>query len=435
MSSLTIGFLCLAATIGLIAIRVPIGLALGATSVVGLILVTNLRVTLSLIKNVPFEFSANWELSAIPMFLLMGTIAFRSGMTSSLFQAARAWMGTWPGGLAVATNFACAGFAAASGSSLATTVAMGRISVPEMRRFNYDVGLATGVVAAAGTLGSMIPPSILMVLYGIFAETSISALFIAGVLPGLLTAAIYAIMIVLRCIANPKLAPVADRPASWEEKRRTLLEVWPLPALIVGVIGSIYSGVATPTEAAAFGVVLSLVIAAAKRQLTWAVVVESFREALYSTGALFFVAIGAVLMTRLMAFSGVPTFLSNVMADWAVDPVMLVIGASFIYLILGCFLDTLGMVLLTLPVMVPMFKALDLDMVWFGILMVKYCEIGLITPPVGLCVYAVKSMNPDIPIGRIFRGIGWFLLCELFILVLLISFPQISLFLPSLMRG
>jgi len=433
MTNLEIGFLCLGASILLIVSRMPIGLALGAPALVGLAVIRGLNPALATVRNIPFEFAANFEISALPMFILMGTIALNTKLTTSLFDAARIWLGRLPGGLAIATNYACAGFAAASGSSLATTIAMGRLAVPEMRRHNYDPGLATGVIAAAGTLGSLIPPSILMVIYAIFAEVSIPKLFLAGFLPGLLTAFVYMVMILVRCKLNPRLAPVADTPPTAREKWQALVEVWPLPALILGVIGSIYTGVATATEAAALGVVLSIVIAAVKRSITWAVLWSSLRESIHSTVTLFFIAVGAVMMTRLMALCGVPSFLSAVMQQWSVDPLALVLATSVLYLILGCLLDPLGMVFLTLPIVLPMFKAQNLDLIWFGILLIKYVEIGLITPPVGLNVFAVKSMNPDIPMGVVFRGVTWFIACEIVVLALLIAFPEISLFLPSTM--
>jgi tripartite ATP-independent transporter DctM subunit len=312
-------------------------------------------------------------------------------------------------------------------------MAMGRITIPEMLKHRYDPGLATGVVACSGTLGILIPPSILMVLYGVFAEVSVGALFIAGILPGLMTAAIYSVMIIARCAIWPNIAPPLDEIHSWREKFKALANVWPLPLLVLFVIGSIYGGVATPTEAGAVGAFMAIVIALAQRRLTLALFREALREAIFSTASIFFVAIGAILLTRFMAFSGVPVFLGNVMQDMAISGLWLVIGTSIIYLILGMFLDPLGMMLLTLPVLLPMFKAFDLDLIWFGILVVKFIEIGLITPPVGLNVYGVKVMVPDIPLEKIFIGALWFLGCEVVIVILLIAFPQISLWLPSLM--
>ena len=257
MSPLVLGFSGFAAIILLIILRVPVGLALGGVAFIGIVMLLGLDIALSMLRILPFDFVATWELSAIPMFLLMGSIAHRSGMTSNLFEAARLWFGRLPGGLAVATNFACAGFASASGSSLATTMAIGRITIPEMLRHKYDPGLATGVVASAGTLGILIPPSIIMVIYGIFVEVSVAKLFIAGIIPGLLTAGIYALQIMLRCKLNPKLAPMQDEPPTWGERWASLREVWPLPLLILGVIGGIYTGFATPTEAGALGAAMA----------------------------------------------------------------------------------------------------------------------------------------------------------------------------------
>lgn len=434
MSDVTIGFIGVAGILLLIALRVPVGLALGLVAIVGLLEFLGTVPTLGLLGVLPFEFSARWELSAIPMFLLMGTIAYYSGMTATLYQAARLWLGFLPGGLAIASNFACAGFAAASGSSLATTVAMGRIAIPEMLKYNYDKGLATGVIASAGNLGSLIPPSVLMILYAVFAEQSVAQLFIAGILPGLLTAGVYALMIAGRCKLNPSLAPHVEEPAAWAEKFAVLGSIWPLPVLIIAVIGGIYGGVVSPTEAGAFGAVLSCLIAVLQRRMSWQVLRQSVLEAIESTATIFFVAIGAILLTRFMALSGVPEFLAALMGDWAVDPLLLVIGAALIYLVLGMFLDPIGLMLLTLPILLPLFDALDLEPIWIGILIVKYVEIGLMTPPVGLNVYAVKTIVGDaVPLETIFKGVLWFLGCEVVIVGLLIAFPGITLYLPSLM--
>jgi len=426
MSGVAIGSLSLLAITVLIAFRVHIGLALGGVAILGLFAQIGPTATMAIIKSTPFEFAANWELSAIPMFVFMGNIAFNTGMTESLFKAARLWLGRLPGGLAVATNFACAGFAAASGSSLATAIAMGRIAIPEMRRYKYDPGLATSVVAAAGTLGSMIPPSILLVLYGIFAEQSISKLFIAAILPGILTAVIYAIMIVVRCYMNPALAPIPDERPTWQERFRVLIEVWPLPLLAAGVIGSIYGGYATATEAAALGSVIAMLIAIAQRRLTFDNLRRSLFESVVASAALFFIAMGAIMMTRLMGFTALPVYLSTVMEAYAVSPLMLLVMTAILYLILGCFIDALGMVLLTLPILLPLFKAQGIDLIWFGIFVVKFTEIGMITPPLGLNIFAAKSLAPDVPLSKIFKGATWFLGCEFVVVVLLIAFPEIT---------
>lgn len=435
MAELEIGFYCLGAVLVLIALRVPVGFALMITTVFGVAQLKGWSVALGMLRTEPFDFAANFSFSAIPMFLLMGAIAHHSGISAALFRAARVWMGGLPGGLAVAANFACAGFAAASGSSTATAAALGRISVPEMTKAGYDPGLSTGTVASAGTLGSMIPPSIAFVLYGIFAEVSISKLFIAGILPGLLTASIYAGMIMLRCKLNPSLGPALPIKPTWAEKFSVLREVWPLLALIAAIVGGLYGGLVTPTEAGAFGAAVALVVALIQKRMTVHVFKESLFEALGGTARIFWVAIGAVLLTRFLAMTGAEAFLKEMVGSWAANPILLVIAASLIYMVLGMFLDPLGLLLLTLPLLLPMFEALHLDLIWFGVLVVKYIEIGLLTPPVGLNVYVIKSVVGDeISLETIFKGVGWFLVCEVIVLVLLVSFPGISLYLPNLMK-
>jgi tripartite ATP-independent transporter DctM subunit len=422
----------------MIALRIPIGVALGLVSLGGFWYLTNLDVALGVIRDTPYVFSANWNLTAIPMFLLMGSITNNSGISASLFRAARLWFGGLPGGLAVATNLACAGFAAACGSSVAAAAAMARLATPEMINHGYDKGLATGVVASAGTLAALIPPSILFVLYGIFAEVSIAELLIAGVFPGLLTAAVYTAMIVIRCKINPKLAPPIPR-AELDELRKerwsALGEVWPLLVLIVGIIGGMYTGIFTPTEAGAAGAALALVIGIAQRRMNVAKFVDALKDGIITTAQIFFVGMGAVMYTKFLALAGMSTILTDVIGEWALDPVLLVVAASVIYVILGMFLDPLGIILITIPVLLPMFSSLNLDLVWFGVIVVKYVEIGLLTPPVGFNVYVVKNVVGDsVALHDIFRGCFWFLACEVVIMTLLIAFPQISLWLPATMH-
>jgi len=438
MDALTIGLLSLAAIMALIAIRLPIGVALGGITMFGFAYLTNWNVALGVIRETPFVFSANWDLTAIPMFLLMGAITNNSGISASLFRAARLWFAALPGGLAVATNFACAGFAAACGSSIAAAAAMARLATPEMIRAGYDKSLATGVVASAGTLAALIPPSILFVLYGIFAEVSIVELLIAGIFPGLLTAFIYAAMIIIRCLISPELAPkISDEELAEMKKERwtALKDVWPLLALIFGIIGGLYGGVVTPTEGGAAGASLALVIGIFQKRMNLELFIESLRDAIGTTAQIFFVGMGAVMYTKFLALAGVSTMLVDMIGGWAGDPILLVIAASLVYIILGMFLDPLGIMLITIPVLVPMFVALDLNLVWFGVIVVKYVEIGLLTPPVGFNVYVVKNVVGDsIALHDIFRGCFWFLGCEVIIMTLLISFPQISLWLPATMQ-
>jgi C4-dicarboxylate transporter DctM subunit len=438
MDALTLSLVSLGGMLVLIALRVPIGIAMGAVAFLGFWYLRNFNVALSALSDTPFVFAASWDLSAIPMFLLMGAIAGNSGIGTALFRAAHAWFGALPGGLAVATNWACAGFGAASGSSVAAAAVMARLAVPEMLKQKYDKGLATGVCASGGTLDALIPPSITFVIYGVFAEVSVPKLLIAGILPGLLTAAVYMIMIMVRCSINPSLAPpvaFADRAALWRERRDSLAGIWPILVLIVGVIGGLYAGVITPTEGGAVGATLAAVIGIAQRKLTLARFLEALEDAMATTAQLFFVGIGAILYTKFLALAGTADMFKQLIGQWALDPLLLVIAVSIVYIILGTFMDPLGMILLTIPVFVPMFASLDLDLVWFGVLVVKYIGISLLTPPVGFNIYVVASATDhSIPLQTIYRGCYWFLGCEVVIMALLIAFPQISLFLPNLMN-
>lgn len=438
MDSLIFGLVTLAILLTLIGLRTPIGVALGVVSVCGLAYVRNWPIALSILRETPFAFAASWDLTAIPMFLLMGAIANQTGISSALFRAARLWFSALPGGLAVAANMASAGFAAACGSSLASAAAMGRLAIPEMLRTGYDKGLATGVIASAGTLSALIPPSILLVLYGVFAEVSISRLLIAGVIPGLLTGAAYVVMILVRCRLNPALAPKlddADLATLKRDRMSSLKETWPLGVLILGIIGGLYGGIVTPTEAGAVGAALALAIALVQRRMTPRRFIEALKETMSVTAQIFFVGMGAVMYTRLLSLTGVSSMLVDMVGGWAGDPLMVVIALSIVFLILGMFLDPLGIMLITMPVFLPMMKALDLDLIWFGIIVVKYIEIGMITPPMGMNVFVVKSVVGDkVPMWTIFRGVGWFLMCEVVVMTLLIAFPSITLFLPELMR-
>ena len=434
MENYEIGLWAFGLVLLMIALRFPIGVALGLVSIGGVMLLKGVNVTFAMLEAIPFEFAAHWTLSAIPMFLLMGSIAHHSGIAEALYVAARVWLGRAPGGLAVATNFGCAAFAAASGSSTATAAALGRLAIPEMDKAGYDQGLSTGVVASAGTLGGMIPPSIGMLIYGLFAEVSIAKLFIAGILPGILSAAIYAGMIMTRCVINPSLAPKIEMRVTWGMRFAALRDVWPLILLIFGILGGLYSGLFSPTEAGACGAFFAMVIAALQGRLNWQMFRDSVTEALSATARIFFVAVGAVLLTKFLAMAGTPFFLAEMFKTIAADPVYLVAGSSLIFIFLGMFLDPLGIKLLTLPILIPMFEALGLDLIWFGILVVKYVEIGLITPPVGFNVYVIKSVVGDrVPLETIFKGVTWFMVMDVITLIILIAFPSISTWLPSTM--
>ncbi len=434
MSNLAIGYLSFGVLLVLIALRVPIGVALGGVAVGGLAIITNWRVGFSLFTAVPFELIGDWSLSAVPMFMLMGFVCTETRLTSSLFQAMRVTLSGVPGGLAVASVAACTLFAAASGSSVATAAGMSRIAVPEMLKHRYDAGLATGCVASAGTLGSLIPPSILMVVFAVFAGTSVGKLFVAGVLPGLLSALMFTLMIIIRVKLKPSLAPDSpERPGLWQ-RVSALAEVWPLPLLIFGVLGGIYVGWCTPTEAGAIGALLATIVAVFRRQFTWEAFWRAVRLSGEGTAALFIIAVGAGLYARFLGITGVPAALTESLVTYGTSPLLIVLMICVAYLILGCFIDSIGIMLLTAPIMIPILKAAGIDLIWFGIIVVKLLEIGLVTPPVGLNVFVIKSsLGGEVPLGTIFRGAGWFILTDLITLGILIAFPWISLVLPSYM--
>jgi C4-dicarboxylate transporter, DctM subunit len=435
MDRVEIGFLGVGVALFLIAIRTPIGVALGLTSFVGIWQMTSLKASWGVLTAIPHNFVANWSLSAIPMFLLMGFIASQAGLTQGLFTAARMFLGRVPGGLASSSVIASALFASASGSSVATAAAFSRIAVPEMLKANYDKGLACGAVAASGTLGSLIPPSILMILFGIFTNSSISTLFVAGVIPGILSAVIYIAMITIRVKLKPSLAPIPDEVHSWAEKRASVKETWPLPTLIIGVLGGIFLGVFTPTEAGAVGAFLALVIALVRGHLSWDVIKRAAIDTVEGTSSVFIIAIGAAMFSRFLALSGLPAYLSDLLLPVASNPVVLIMMIGVLFLILGMFVESISLMLLTIPIVLPMLVAMDVNLIWFGVIMIKLLEIGLITPPLGLNVFIMKSsLGDQVSLGAMFKGTFWFLGMDFLTLFLLIAFPAITLWLPSIMN-
>lgn len=435
MDSSTIGILSVVILLGLMALRVPIGFALAAVAFGGTWAVRGPRPAASILQNLPYEFTAHWTLTAVPMFLLMGAVAGNAGLTTDLFRAFKLVLGRVRGGIAVATNFAGAGFAAACGSSMATTATLGRIAVPEMLAAGYSPALATGVASAVGTLGAIIPPSIMMIVYAIFAEVSAGKMLIAGILPGVLTAAAYALVINLVVRLKPDMAPtVATETLPKAEIRRILWRTWPLPVLSLGVIGGIYTGLVSPTEAGALGAALAFLVAAMRRALTGEVIRRSLYETVATTASILFIATGALLFTRFLALTGLPYEIAGLIDQMGTDPLVIVLGASVVYLVFGCFLDPMGVLLLTLPVVLPIFEAAEIDPIWVGVIIVKYLEIGMLTPPLGLNVFVMKGVVGDrVPLGTIFRGVSLFLIAEVIVMTLLISFPQIITFLPNLM--
>lgn len=433
MSNIAIGFIGLGAGMLLLLLRVQIGVALGLISFLGIGILLNLRAAWGIITAIPFNFVGDWNLTAIPMFLLMGFIASESGLSSGLFRAMRLLLSWLPGGLAVSSVGASAVLAAASGSSVATSSAFARIATPEMLRYRYDPGLATGVIASAGTLGALIPPSILMVLYGYLAEVSVAKLFAAGVLPGILTAIAFSAMIVVRVIRKPSLAPKIEERITRKDVIEAIRETWPLPVIILGVLLGIFLGAFTPTEAGAVGAALTIFIAGLRRRLTMRVLSMGFRQTLISTASIFMVVIGTALLGKFMALSGVPTFLADVFVQFGSSPLMVVLAIALLFLLLGCFLDSIGILLLTMPIILPMAHEANLNLIWFGIILVKLLEIGLLTPPVGLNVYIIKGALGDrVDLTTIFKGVAWFIVVDLFVLAFLVLVPEFTMWLPNL---
>lgn len=437
-AQLIVGVAGVAIALLLIFLRVPIGVSLALVSIIGIGIVADMDVALSIISSTPYNFVGQWELSAAPMFLLMGYLCSETKLTNGIFRFLQMLLHRLPGGLAISSVTACAIFSAASGSSVATAGAMSKIAVPEMLNRGYNPSLATSTVAAAGTLGSLIPPSILLILYGVYANTSIGQLFMAGVLPGLLTVVLYFSMIIIRCKLNPELygrGSATTESYSQREILQALTQVWALPTLIVFVMVGIFYGWFSPTEAGAIGSVTAIIIAVIKGTMTRTALKNAVYEAVYSTASIFLIMIGSIFFTKFLALSGVPDAFTSFILSFSEERWWIVVSVIIIYLILGMFIDSIGILLLTLPILLPLVDVAHLDLIWFGILLTKMLEIGLITPPVGLNVYVIKATAPPgISLETIFKGVIWFILCDAVFLVLIYFFPAIVTYLPSIMR-
>ncbi len=446
MDPLAISLSCLALVLVLLALRVPIAFALGAAAVVGFVLFFGwrpgaepqfgraLRPVLSLLASAPFEFIHRYEMSMIPLFIALGHIAYQADITRHIYDAIRVWLARLPGGLAMASVVGCGGFSAITGSSVACASAMGRIAVPEMLRHGYAPSLATGSVAAGGTLGSLIPPSLLFVLYGVFTEESVSKLFLAGIVPGLLSLLGFLLSIAWWVGRHPQVAPAATEASTWAQRRGALLQAWPALLLFLLVVGGIYLGVFTPTEAAAVSVCLALLIGWGTRKLSWAGLGEALRDTAVQTATIFAIAIGAKLLVSLLSLTGLAPALLQLIEEVAVSDVLVLAALVVMYLVLGMFLDSIGILLLTLPLTVPLVDGMGMDLIWFGVIVVKLLEIGLITPPIGLNVFVIHGvLDGRVRLEDIFRGVSRFLILDLVVLLLLLLFPALSLFIPNSM--
>ncbi|MBT6430931.1 MAG: TRAP transporter large permease, partial [Rhodospirillaceae bacterium] len=384
----------------------------------------------SLSSTIPQGHLSAYTLLVLPLFIMMGFFAFYAGITRDLYWAARQWVGHLPGGLAIATIFGSAGFAAASGASTASAAVMGRIALPELKKYGYDDKVSTGCVAAGGTLATMIPPSVLMVIYGFIAEESIGALLLAGILPGLLEAFSYSLMLIIRFKINPELGPPI-KGITWPDRFKSIKGVWGMVVLVILVMGTIYTGIATPTEAAAVGALGALLLALPGLNF------KKFRDAMVetarSTAMIFAIVAGVLIFVHFLGFTGMPAAVSNQIVSLDAHPTVILICILALYLVLGMFLDGIGMLLLTVPIILPTIKELGIDPIVFGVLVVRMVEIGLITPPVGLNVYILKGVAPGVSMGDMFKGCGWFVVVDLINVAILIAFPTIILLIPNTM--
>ena len=417
----------------LIVLRTPIAVAMIVSGLAGTTAISGWSTALATLRQGPFERATSYTLVVIPLFVLMGYLASQSGLSASLFRAANVWLGHRRGGLAMATVVGCAGFGAICGSSMATSATMATVALPEMKRYRYADTLSTGSVAAGGTLGIMIPPSIIFVLYGIMTEQSIGKLLLAGVVPGIVETVLFCIAIAIETAFIPSLGAPGPR-ATLRERLFAVRDVWEVLVLFVIVIGGLYAGLATPVESAAFGVVGALFFGVVKRTLTWRGLLGALDQAVRTTAMIFLIVIGADLFGYFMALSQLPL----AMANWLIHLNVGAFGVLWIilvlYLVLGCVMDELAIILLTVPIFFPVVMQLGFDPIWFGVIIVVTVQIGLVSPPVGLNVFVIAGMARDVPMPRIFRGIMPFLAAMAVLLVLLTVWPDLALILPRHMK-
>jgi len=432
MTPATGAFIGFALLFVLLAGSMPVGFVMATAGCIGFALVVNPRAAFSMATIDLYSTFSDYNLTTIPLFVLMGQVAFHTGISRGLFHAAYQWLGKLPGGLAMSTVGACTVFGAICGSGPATAATMASVALPEMRRYRYDMELATGCVAAGGGLGMLIPPSIVFIVYAILTEQSIGKLFIAGILPGLLIAALFCLVIYVECRRHPHLGPRGPG-SSWRAKFTALRGVWETAALFLLVMGGMFLGFCTPTEAAAIGAAGALLIALGKGRLTRRILGQCLNETVRTSCMVMTIVAGAIIFGRFLAVTQVPTKLAIALSGLPL-PGWCILGLILLFFFIGgCFLDALALNILTIPVFYPVIVALNYDLIWFGVIMVVVTMIGVITPPVGVCVYVVSGMARDVPLEKIFRGSLPFVWALLLATVLLILFPRIATFLPALL--
>ncbi|GAA0688450.1 TRAP transporter large permease [Marinobacterium maritimum] len=448
METTVIGGWGFVAALVLLVMRVPISFVLvGVASICSLLAYAwrpgtefmferGLRPALALIESNAYDFVHNYSLSMIPLFIAAGHIAYHARITTDIYEAVRVWLVRVPGGLAIASLFGCGGFSAITGSSLACASSMGRICVPEMLRFGYNKQLASATVAMGGTLGSLIPPSVLFILYSMFTEQSVNSLFLAGILPGILTILGFILVVVVWALLDREAAPAPkELTYSNRDRLRAAIKGWPALALMVIIIGGIYGGIFTATEAAAVSLVFALVFGALSRRLKWDAFVHSMKETTYQTAGLFFIAVGAKIFVSFVSLTGVTGAFVAFVDGLGMESWQVLVCIVMLYIILGMFLDSIGTMLLTLPFVIPLVEGMGLDLIWFGVVVVKLLEIGLVTPPLGMNVFVINSVvSKEVKLHSIFGGVAKFMVADLVVLALIVAFPMIALLLPNSMN-
>jgi tripartite ATP-independent transporter DctM subunit len=430
----TAGLIVMVLLLLALAAGIHIGVALGLGGLLGMYLAIGPDATWAQLATVPFSTTNSYTLAVIPLFLLMGSLATQAAITTDLYRAAYNWFGRLPGGLAIATTLASAAFGAASGSTVVNAAVFTRMAMPEMTRFGYDKRLSAGCIAASGTLASLIPPSILMVIYGVITEQSVGRLLIAGLLPGILSAVVYVAGIYVRAVRNPAIAPIPDIAITWPDRWRSLYGVWGIVFLFALVIGGIYTGILTPTYAGAVGAFGAFLIVLGKRRLTRATLRDTLEDATVTTSVLFIIVVGGMLLARFLTYTGLVGEISSILLGLELPKYVYLLAFALLFLVLGMFIEPIAIMVMTLPVMFPVMVGAGFDAIWLGVIAIKLAEMSLMTPPVGLNVYVVRSSSPvPLSLEDVFAGVMPFLLLDLVTLALLIVFPQISLVLPNLM--
>jgi C4-dicarboxylate transporter DctM subunit len=437
MNPILIGGLFFAVAIALLISGLHIGLVLALAGVLGTwVILGDFNALLGLLKSTPYSAVAVYDLSVVPLFVIMGEFSLYGGISGGAYSAINHWVGRIRGGLAIATVWACAAFGATSGSSVAAASVFTKVAYPEMRKAGYDKYFSAGLIASASTLAMLIPPSLYMVIFGILAQQSVSKLLIAGFLPGVLTAFLLSVVIYIYAVRNPKLAPAYHTTYTFKERNMATLRAWPMLLLAAIIIGGIYSGIFTPTEAAAVGAFAAMVISLGQRKLTRGQFKQALFDTAFTTAMLSFVIIGASIFAKLMTISGMPIWMGNVIKDAGLSPIWIIVIILVIYGVLGCFIDALSIMFILTPIFAPILIALNVDMIWFGVLNTVILNLGTITPPFGLCVFTVKAIaGPDVSVEGVFKGSLFTYWAQIGSLAILILVPPVSTILPSLMFG